>query len=288
MENLLIDGNNLVWRVYYVAESVNPGGMDGMLHVHMFLSALKNYAEQYSPKRVICCWDMRKDKQPNYRNTLIPDYKEQRDKDKAKVVHCQSDLIQELVEYLGIVNFYPSQLEADDCIAWLCETLPGNKCIVSSDKDMLQLIRDGVVYYDPMKKVEINMANFEQHSKFGYDTFMIEKIFAGDKSDNVPGIHGFGPVKVKKYLAGEVELTEAQKEQYNLNFQVFDLSLHNGLAGEVEHYESQSLKGETDWETFLKVCKENGLNSIVNNKESFYNQFCMDVTLSNMFENLFG
>lgn len=286
--NLLIDSNNLLWRTYHVAESVNPGGMDGLLHVHMFISSIKGYHEQYKPKNVICCWDKRVDRTPNFRNSLLPEYKEQRDKDKAKEVHCENELIEELIGYLGIVNFYPKQLEADDCIAWLCDTLPGDKVIVSVDKDMLQLVRDGVVFYDPMKKVEINVNNFDTYSKFKYDTFLTEKCFAGDPSDNVKGVYGFGPVKVKKYLEGKVELTPEQEDVIEFNMKLFKLDLYKQLPDEVEWYKSQDLTKKINWDKFVEVCKAKGLNSIVKGKESYYNEFCMNMKLTNMFENLFG
>ena len=285
---LIIDGNNLVWRCFYVAESVNPGGMDGLLHVHMFLSSLKNYCELYKPKNVICCWDKRLDNAPNFRNSLLPEYKEQRDKDKAKDVHCENELIEELISYLGVVNFYPKQLEADDCIAWLCHNLPGKKVIVSVDKDMLQLVNDDVLYYDPMKKVEINMSNFDTYSKFKYDTFLVEKCFAGDPSDNVKGIYKFGPVKVKKYLDGDVELNDEQKTQLEFNMKLFKLDLYNTLPCEIEHYKKQDTSKKVNWDGFVTLCTDKGLNSILKSKESYYNEFCMDIKLANMFENLFG
>jgi len=285
---LLIDGSNLVWRTYYVAESINAGGEDGLLHVHMFLSALKNYIDLYKPNKIICCWDKRAERHSNFRTTMLSEYKEQRDKDKAKEVHVETGLIEELVGYLGIAHFYPRQLEADDCIAWLCDTLPGRKIVVSSDKDMLQLVNDDVVFYDPMKKVEINMSNFDVYSKHAYNTFLVEKCFAGDRSDNVPGIRGFGPVKVKKYLAGEIELTDEQKEQLKLNEELFRLDLYKDVPDEVDWYESQNQHGTVDWDMFLKLCENKGLNSIIKNKENWYSTFAMDIKLSNMFENLFG
>lgn len=288
MVNLIIDGNNLVWRCYYVAESVNPGGMDGLLHVHMFISSLKGYVELYKPKNIICCWDKRQDKAPNFRNTILPEYKEQRDKDKAKEVHCENELIEELISYLGVVNFYPKQLEADDCISWLCNNLPGRKVIVSVDRDMLQLVNDNVVFYDPMKKFEVNMSNFNTYSKYKYDTFLTEKCFAGDQSDNVKGVYGFGPKKVQKYFAGEVTLTDEQQEVFDKNKEIFRLDLYTTLPDEVEWYKQQDTTKKTQWDSFVKLCTEKGLNSIIKNKESFYNEFCMDVKLENMFENLFG
>jgi len=288
MVNLLIDSNNLIWRCYYVAESVNPGGMDGLLHVHMFLSSLKGYVELYKPKRIICCWDKRLDKAPNFRNSLCPEYKEQRDKDKAKEVHCENELIEELIGYLGVVNFYPKQLEADDCIAWLCNNLQGKKVIVSVDRDMLQLVNDDVLFYDPMKRFEVNMSNFDTYSKHKYDTFLLEKCFAGDQSDNVKGVYGFGPKKVKKYLAGDIQLTDEQQKVLDDNMKIFRLDLYNELPDEVEWYKQQDLSKVTKWDKFIEVCKEKGLNSIVKNKESYYNEFCMDVKLENMFEKIFG
>jgi 5'-3' exonuclease len=285
---IIIDGNNLVHRCYHVAEQMNPTGMEGLLHVHMVLSAIKSYKERYNAKKIVCCWDLREEGVDNHRNSLLPEYKAQRDKDKAREVHCETDFIIELINCLGIANIYPKKLEADDIMAWFCHTHPGEKVVISSDKDMLQLVTKDVVFFDPMKKVEINLANFNQNSKLKYDTFLVEKCFAGDKSDNVPGVYGFGPVKVKKYLNGEVELTDEQKDQLKLNEEVFRLDMYNDVPGEIEHYKSQSQTAKVRWDDFLALCEKRSLKSIIKNKESWYNMFAMDMKLTNMFENLFG
>lgn len=287
-KTLLIDGNNLVFRVFHVAESLTGGKDQGLLHVHLCINSLKTYCEIYRPDKIICCWDKRASGEDNLRKTILPEYKGNRDKDQAEKIHCEAELIEELMEYLGVTNFYPNQLEADDCIAYLCHTLEGEKIIVSSDKDLLQLINSDVVFYDAMKKTEVNLRNFESVTGYTMMHFLIAKAFAGDGSDNVPGIKGFGPVKTKRYLNGEIELTEEQKKQLNFNMHLFDLNFYKSQPTELAHYQSQAITRKPQWDKFLRLCEERGLQNILKNKEAYYNLFCMEQKLVSTLATLFG
>lgn len=286
-KTLLIDGNNLIYRCYYVAEVMNPGKPVGLLHLHMFLNSLKMYAEMYAPKTTIVCWDKRLGDAPNMRNEILPEYKEGRDKSKAQLIHAHNDILEEMLAALGVVNFYPRTMEADDCIAFLCHELPDEKVIVSVDKDLLQLVNENVVYYDPMKKVEINLANFDQNSKISKDNFLVEKCMLGDKSDNIQGLRGFGPVKIKRYFAGEVTLTSEEKERLERNMKMMSLDLYKEYPEELAHFRAHPITGSGSWETFEKLCIEHNMQNIAKNR-AFYNLFFMEKTLENMFANLFG
>lgn len=288
MRTILIDGNNLLYRCYYVVEVMNPGKPIGLLHLHMFLNSLKMYVEMYRPKTTIVCWDRRQDDAANIRNSIIPEYKANRDKSKSEVIHAYQDVLESLLTHMGVINFFPKAMEADDCIAYLCHTLPEEKVIVSVDKDLLQLISDDIVYYDPKKKVEINIHNFEEHAKISRGNFLVEKCMIGDKSDNISGLKGYGPVKIRRYFAGEVKLTEAEQTKLDLNLEMMDLNMYKKHPEEVAFYESQSLKGTPSWDDFEKVCTANGMQSIIRNKSAFYSLFFIENTLSNMFTNLFG
>lgn len=284
---LIIDGNNLIYRCYYVAEVMNPDKPVGLLHLHMFLNSLKLYAEMYAPKTTIVCWDKRADDAPNMRNEILPEYKEGRDKSKAQLIHANNDILEEMLAALGVVNFYPKTMEADDCIAFLCHELPDEKVIVSVDKDLLQLVNENVVYYDPMKKVEINLSNFDQNSKISREHFLTEKCMLGDKSDNIQGLRGFGPVKIKRYLAGEVKLTSEEQERLERNMKMMSLDLYKDYPDEIAHFRSQPITGSGSWDTFEKLCIKHNMQNIAKNR-AFYNLFFMEKTLENMFANLFG
>lgn len=286
-KTLLIDGNNLIYRCYYVMEVMNPDKPVGMLHLHMFLNSIKQYAEMYAPKQTIVCWDRRTDDAPNLRNTILPVYKEGRDKSKAEIIHAHNDILEEMLDALGIVNFFPKTMEADDSIAYLAHNLPGEKVIVSVDKDLLQLVNEDVVYYDPKKKAEINNATFEQHCKLSQANFLIEKAMLGDKSDAIPGLKGFGPVKIGKYLKGEVKLTPEEQDKLDLNLKMMRLDLYKDYPEELEHYKNHPLTGNPSWERFEELCNQHKMVNIAKNR-AFYNLFFMEKTLENMFSNLFG
>ena len=286
-KTILIDGNNLIYRCYYVAEVMNPDKPVGLLHLHMFLNAMRQYVEMYAPRQTIVCWDKRKDGAPNMRNEILPEYKEGRDKSKALVVHAHNDILEEMLDALGVINFFPRTMEADDCIAYLCHELPDEKVIVSVDKDLLQLVNNDVVFYDPMKKVEINNATFDANSKISQKNFLVEKCMLGDKSDNIQGLRGYGPVKIKRYLNGEVTLTDAEKEKLALNMKMMSLDLYKSYPEEVAHFRSYPLTTNPSWEKFEKLCIEHKMHNIAKNR-SFYNLFFMEKTLENMFANLFG
>ena len=68
MKILTIDGNNLVHRVYWVANNIK--NVSENYHVYMFLNSVKSYVEMYQPDKVICVWDEKPDYRPNKRKEL--------------------------------------------------------------------------------------------------------------------------------------------------------------------------------------------------------------------------
>ena len=102
---LTIDGNNLVHRVYYVAN--NMPHKSEYLHVYMFLNSVKSYVEMYRPDKVYCVWDEKLVYKPNKRLELLPEYKGNRDKEKGREVHTKNGLIKELLQSIGIPSILP-------------------------------------------------------------------------------------------------------------------------------------------------------------------------------------
>ena len=236
----LIDGNSYIYRAFYAIGQLSTSIGFPTNAIFGFTSMLLKVLREMKPEYVAVVFDA---KGPTFRDEIYSDYKANRPGMPEGLEH-QIPYIKRITEAYSIPVIEKEGYEADDIIGTIAKETAKkgvDVVIVTGDKDMLQLVGQHVVMYDPMKKVEINLHNFDTHSKMKQATFMVEKCFAGDKSDNVPGIHGFGPVKVKKYLAGEIELNDEQKAQLKLNEEVFRLDMYKDVEGEVDIYEGTRL-----------------------------------------------
>jgi 5'-3' exonuclease len=273
MKRLIIDGNNLVHRTYWVAK--NQPKFNEHFHIYLFLTSVKNYVQQYQADEVYCAWDEKVDYQVNKRKTLLEEYKGTRDQERNKEVHSKNNIIKELLQHLGIRSIIPKSYEADDVIAIFNSLFPDDeRIIVSVDKDFCQLIDDGTVVYDPIRKIEYNKNNFEEAVGCKRENFVAMKALTGDKSDNIPGVKGFGKVKLAKFFNGECSLTEQEQEHYNRNIKLVDLSLTLNDGDEVQHVSEQINKEiERDFTSFKEQCEKLQFNQIIKNIDEWYNIF---------------
>jgi DNA polymerase-1 len=273
MKRLIIDGNNLVHRTFWVAK--NQPIYNEHFHIHLFLTSIKNYVNMFQPNVTYCAWDEKADYQVNKRKALLEGYKGNRDHERNKEVHTKNYIIKEMLSYLGINSVGPYAYEADDVIAIFCnEYKDDQKVIVTVDRDLCQLIDQNTVVYDPIRKVEFNLANFEEKLKCKKDRFVIVKALQGDKSDNVPGIKGFGKVKIEKYLAGEVEMTAEETAQFAHNLLLLDL--RNTLQDKTEcSYVTEQFQKpvEFKFDQFKNRCKELEFHQILKNIDQWYDTF---------------
>jgi len=144
-----------------------------------------------------------------FRNRMYDAYKAHRPEPPPELVP-QFALIREATRAFGLPSVELEDWEADDLIAAYAKRVVedgGEAVIVSSDKDLMQLIRPGVTMLDPMKNVPIGVAEVE--AKFGVGPEKVVEVQAliGDSVDNVPGVKGIGPKGaaelIKEY--GDVE-----------------------------------------------------------------------------------
>ena len=283
MKILTIDGNNLVHRVYWVADNMKNKSED--MHVYMFLNCVRSYVDQFKPDKVFCAWDEKPDGLPNKRKELLPEYKGNRDQDRNHVVHKKNYTIKNLLKMMGIPSIFPQSYEADDVIKIINDHMDKKSqsvfyktkqhfqhVIVTVDKDLCQMISGKVSVYDPIKKVEITEDNFKEILKYPHEDFIKVKALTGDKSDNIPGIKGMGKVKVGKYLAGRYNLTDKEQEIYEKNIQLVTLTSDKG---EVAYVTSQLIRENynTKWETFLATCKELKFEQIIKHESKWYGTF---------------
>ncbi len=130
-----------------------------------------------------------------FRNRLYEDYKAHRPPAPDDLIP-QFALVRQATEAFGVPSIELDDWEADDLIAAYAKaasTAGGQVTIVSSDKDLMQLIRPGVEMLDPIKQKPIGPA--EVMEKFGVtpDKMIDVQALIGDPTDNVPGVPGIGP-----------------------------------------------------------------------------------------------
>jgi len=282
MQHLIIDGNNLVHRVFWVAK--NQPVFNEYFHIYLFLVSVKNLALQYKPDHIVCAWDEKKDYTVNKRKELLADYKGTRDKERNKEVHSKNEIIKQMLEHLGIKSIFPRDYEADDVMAIYCDIFKDEtKAVVTVDRDLCQLIDKKTVVYEPLKKKEFKLSSFFEDHKCNKEDFVKIKALAGDKSDNIPGLKGFGKVKIAKTLSGEYILTEEEQQQYENNIKLVDLTYSINSADEYNYVKDQlSTSPEKSFEEFKTKCKDLSFYKILNDINVWYDTFFLRSRLAEL------
>lgn len=197
-EIYLVDGSGFIFRAYYAMAYgrsegggiTNPDGVPvGAVFgfTNMMLKLLK---ERHAPYIAVIFDAARK----NFRNDIYPDYKANRDETPEDLIP-QFPLVREATEALGIPAIDMEGFEADDLIAtYVRRAREKGKSvtIVSSDKDLMQLVGDGVRMLDPIKQQFIGPEDVLE--KFGVPPEKVVDVqaLAGDATDNIPGVPGIG------------------------------------------------------------------------------------------------
>ena len=272
MTTLILDCNNLLYRTFWISK--NKGLINSKSQnvgsVLYFLNCVRSYVKNYEPDRVFAAWDKKLTwPSTNFRKEIITTkYKGNRNYTSFEGVHEHDDLIQQMLSNLNIKNIFPNVLEADDVIAWLTHTLPGKKVVVSTDKDLWQLVNENTKVFEPTRKKEITVDNFEEVSGgVKREDYLLYKCILGDTSDNVEGVQGFGKVRAKRTAENNLKnLTPEQKAIVEVNLKVSDLSYgYKQYKEEEDSYKSQFslLNGESyDLESFKDIVEHLELKSI--------------------------
>jgi len=202
----LVDGSGYIFRAYHALPPLNRKS-DGLQvnavlgFCNMLWKLLRDMKPEDRPTHLAVVFDK---SERTFRNELYKDYKAHRPDAPADLIP-QFPLIREAVRAFDIPCLEMLGFEADDLIATYarqaCET-GATVTIVSSDKDLMQLVNDCVIMYDTMKDRKIGVA--EVIEKFGVTPDKVIEVQAliGDSSDNVPGVPGIG-VKTAAQLIGE-------------------------------------------------------------------------------------
>lgn len=196
----LVDGANLFFRAFYAIRPLSTSRGLPTNALYGFTRMLLKLIREERPTHLAVCLDTQ---EPTFRDELFAEYKANR-KAPPDEITAQFPYIQRLVEALGIKIVVLPGFEADDLIGTLSrrsveEGMPVT--IVSSDKDLMQLIGDQVEMLDEMKGVRVGPK--EVVEKFGVGPGGVVEVLAlsGDPSDNIPGVSGVGPKTASKLIA---------------------------------------------------------------------------------------
>lgn len=197
----LIDGNSLFFRAYYGvranlsrSDGTPTGAVYGFLNMLLPVLAAAKKTDVF-----ICAFDASR---KTFRNDIYPEYKANRTDTPPDLI-TQLHITIDLLNSIGLPVLQVKGIEADDVIATLatqnCQ-LHDKTRIITSDKDMMQLVSDCVYIYDGMKNMEIYAPGV--FDKFGVrpDQVIDVQSLMGDSSDNVPGVRGVGPKKAAELI----------------------------------------------------------------------------------------
>ena len=189
---ILIDGSAYIFRAYYGLPPMNRADGTPINAVFGFTNMLVKLIEDYRDDKMIVIFDAARE---NFRNTIFKEYKANRGETPEDLIP-QFEIIRQCVDAFNIPQLEIEGYEADDIIATYCKLAEKQKIdsiIVSSDKDLMQLVTKKTTMLDPMKNKKIGIDQVIE--KFGLPPEKVIQIQAltGDKVDNIPGAPGIGP-----------------------------------------------------------------------------------------------
>jgi len=192
----LVDGSGYIFRAFHALPPLtrpSDGLPVGAVHgfCAMLWKLLRESKSSEAPTHIAVVFDAARE---NFRNEIYADYKANRPPAPEELIP-QFPLIRDAVKAFNVACVEQEGYEADDLIASYAREVVdagGDVTIVSSDKDLMQLVRPGVVMLEPMKGKKLNRE--EVMEKFGVapDKVVDVQALAGDATDNVPGVPGIG------------------------------------------------------------------------------------------------
>jgi len=300
IRTLLVDGNNLLKIGFHGAKNFysQDRQVGGIFH---FLNTLRKQLTEYNYDKILVFWDGEWNSLE--RRKILAEYKANRvksDDSEAESFYFQKQRIQLYLEEFFVRQVELSHCESDDLIAFYTQSCGNEKVtIYSGDKDLTQLMNENVWIYNPFKglikygdKIQIIKDVFVPS-----DNVATFKIFCGDKSDNINGVHFLGektliklfPDLLTKKMEVEDILEQAEelfkenknnktlqslltgktkdgifeKELYEINRKIIDL--RNPLLTQEAKDEILSLINESldpegrSYKQAMKMMKEDGL-----------------------------
>lgn len=224
-----------------------------------YLRTINSLADSYNCNQILICADKGSS---SFRRELYPEYKANR---KEKFAQQTPEEEQAFLEFMEdyeqalelVKEVYPvfryQGVEADDIISVITKSVNKNVWIVSTDKDLDQLISNTVSRFSYITRKEVTLENFRETYGCDVEEYISMKVLQGDAGDNVKGIEGVGPKRalalIRQFgsafdiydaipLPGKlkyIHAVNAAQDLILLNYKLMDLSFSREAMR--EHYE---------------------------------------------------
>ena len=216
---VLIDGPNYVFRAFHaVRHNLTNSKGEPTNAVFGYVQMLRSILKDLSPTHVAVAFDP---KGGTFRNQMYAEYKAHRPPMPEELA-AQWPWVHDVTDAFKLNRICIQNYEADDVIATLAkqaEAKGWDVTIVSTDKDLMQLVSDKVWMLDTMKRVEYGADEVKEKWGVGPDRIQDLLALAGDSADNIPGVPGIGPKTAVQLLEayGDLEgvLTHAPEIKQN-------------------------------------------------------------------------
>ena len=275
----LIDATAFCYRAFYALSGLATAAGEPTNAVYGFLNILNKILKEKKPDYLICCFDVSRD---TFRLEKFAQYKMHRPA-MPDALSSQIPVIKDIIRAYGIPIFEKKGFEADDIIAELAKKGAAKKLkvtIVSSDKDILQLVDSRISVFNPYKDNGTLYDAKKVKEVFGVSPKVTVDIIAlmGDDADNIPGVPGVGektaeklilefgslekllrnipkikPEKIREAISAHLERIKLNKELITLNEQVgMDLDLKKVELGEPDYKELSRIFRRLEFKSLLR------------------------------------
>ncbi len=195
----LIDGNALLYRSYYAIQRLSTSRGFPTNAIYGFITTLRKLIDREKPDYLGIVFDTGK---PTLRHQAFKDYKAHR-KPMPEDLILQVPVLKKVIQAMNIPLTEYENYEADDVLASLARKAGMRRIpsvIVSTDKDLLQLVDDQTRVFNPAKEVYLDAAKVKEI--FGVSPSQVVDVLSlwGDPSDNVPGVPGIGEKTSKRLI----------------------------------------------------------------------------------------
>jgi DNA polymerase I len=275
----LIDATAFCYRAFYALSGLSTAAGQPTNAVYGFLNIFNKILKEQKPDYLICCFDVSRD---TFRLEKFPQYKMHRPA-MPDGLSSQIPIIKEIITAYGIPIFEKKGFEADDIIAELARKAAAKKMrvtIVSSDKDIMQLVDSRISVFNPHKDNGVFYDTKKVRQHFGVAPKMTVDVIAlmGDDADNIPGVPGIGektagklisefgsldkllknvakikPEKIKEAISGHLERIRLNKELISLHEHVgMKLDLKKAKIGAWDYKELGRIFKKLEFKRLLK------------------------------------
>jgi DNA polymerase-1 len=196
----LIDGSSLLYRSYYAIRRLSTSKGFPTNAVYGFINMLRKLMDKEKPALLGIVFDTAG---PTIRHKAFKEYKAHR-KPMPEDLAVQIPVLKKIISALKIPFFEYENYEADDVLASLARLATSHNIssvIVTNDKDILQLVDDSTIIYNPVKEIYIDRDKVKDY--FGVLPSQVTDVLAlwGDPTDNIPGVPGIGEKTSKELIA---------------------------------------------------------------------------------------